>query len=463
MTTTTLTARLEFGDFSGSSTASQSAGGMASPVLSDQITDYVAPAPGQRGDRMSPIERHRTQPGPAPEKQRTPATPRRAPAPATPAKRAPAPVTPSTRGNPPAPKAPAAPPRPPMLAKPVAAPAPKPAEPEFKGRLIGPEKPVQPGSAHFGLSGPVMPKDTLAERLKAAPPAPAAQPAKHALPDMNIGRSKPAGVQAGMAPAARAAMNKQSEADVSAQRKAFADRINRGGPIADPLLTPRRPVQLPAINVGKPPAAGVAPVIGLRAAGLRPQTAAPAAPVPMARTPFTPPPAYRGQANPQFTAENVAALRQTAASLGVEPRHLAMVIAKETNRTFSPAIMGGAGRRYLGLIQFGPAERAQFGAHAGQTFREQLQPAERFLKARGFKPGMGLADLYSTILAGAPGLYNRRDQNGSVRQHVERMEREFGPLADRFLSSSSTGATPRTAATPVTPFKSTTPTSTAGR
>jgi len=311
-----------------------------------------------------------------------------------------------------------------------------------------------------------MPKDTLTERLKAAPPAPAAQPAaqpaKHALPDMHIGKLKPIGVQYGMSPAARAAMNKQAEADVSAQRKAFADRINRGGPIADPLLSPRRPVQLPTIHVGKPPAAGVAPIIGLRAAALR-QSAAPAAPVAAARTPFTPPPAYRGQANPQFTAENVSALRQTAANLGVEPRHLAMVIAKETNRTFSPSIMGGAGRRYLGLIQFGPAERAQFGAHAGQTFREQLQPAERFLKARGFKPGMGLADLYSTILAGAPGLYNRRDQNGSVRQHVERMEREFGALADRFLASSSTGATPRTAATPVTPFKSSTPTATAGR
>ena len=317
-----------------------------------------------------------------------------------------------------------------------------------------------------------MPKDTLTDRLKAATPAPAAPagpqpPAKRELPDMNIGRpGRPIGVQAGMSPVDRARMNKQAEADVSAQRKAFADRINRGGPIADPLLAPRRPVQLPPIHVGKPPAAGVAPIIGLRAAALRPTSApvaATAAPVAMTRTPFSPPPAYRGKANPHFTAENVAALRQTAANLGVEPRHLAMVIAKETNQTFSPSIMGGAGRRYLGLIQFGPAERAQYGAHSGQTFREQLGSAERFLKGRGLKPGMGLADLYSTILAGAPGLYNRRDQNGSVRNHVMRMEREFGALADRFLASSSTGATPRTAATPTTPFKSSSPTATAGR
>lgn len=357
-----------------------------------------------------------------------------------------------------------------MLAKPVQtrppapapAAAPKPAEPEFKGRLIGPEKPVQTGSAHFGLSGPVMPKDALTERMKAASPAPASQPAKHALPDMHIGRSKPIGVQYGMSPAGRAAMNKQAEADVSAQRKAFADRINRGGPIADPLLSPRRPVQLPTIHVGKPPAAGVAPIIGLRAAALR-QSAAPAAPVPQARTPFTPPPAYRGQANPNFTAENVEALRQTAARLGTTPRDLATVIAHETIGTFSPSIRGGAGNRFIGLIQFGPKERADYGASRDQTFREQLGAVERYLKARKFQPGMSRADLYSTILAGSPGLYNRRDQNGSVAQHVQRMDRMWGDLVDRFLASSSTGATPRTAATPVTPFKSSTPTATAGR
>ena len=224
--------------------------------------------------------------------------------------------------------------------------------------------------------------------------------------------------------------------------------------MADPLLAPRRPVQLPPIHVGKPPAAGVAPIIGLRAASLRPSSAS-VAPAAMARTPFSPPPAYRGKANPHFTAENVAALRQTAANLGTTPRDLATVIAHETIGTFSPSIRGGAGRRFVGLIQFGPKERADYGAHAGQTFSEQLGSAERFLKARGFKPGMSREDLYSTILAGAPGLYNRRDQNGSVRQHVQRMDRMWSGLVDRFLASSSTGATPRTAATPMTPYTST--------
>jgi hypothetical protein len=38
-----------------------------------------------------------------------------------------------------------------------------------------------------------------------------------------------------------------------------------------------------------------------------------------------------------------------------------------------------------------------------------MQAALRYLKDRGLKPGMGLLDLYSTINAGRPGLYNRSD------------------------------------------------------
>lgn len=462
MSTTTLTARLQFGDFSGQTTSTQSVGETTSAVLSGEINDYVALPAGQRGDRLTPIERHRTQPRPAPERPRAPSTPRGSRAPVTPSTRAPAAVTPHA-----APHTPAVSKRPKPRVLPPA--APKAAEPKFKGRLINLEKPAPAPSAHFGLSGPIMPKDTLTEKLspkaaapadkKPSPPAAPAQPAKHAAPDSRPAKAAPIGVQTGMSVADRGKMNAQAEAQTAANRRAFAERIRNGGPIADPLLRPR-PVQLPPITVGKTSPL-VVPVMGLRAAARQSSAAAPPAPV-ANRQPFAPAPVYRGKANPYFTGENVAALRETASNLGVAPRDLAMVIAKETNRTFSPSIMGGAGRRYLGLIQFGPQERREYGAHAGQSFREQLKSAERFLKGRGFQPGMGLPDLYSTVLAGAPGLYNRRDQNGSVRQHVQRMEREFGPLADRFLSSSSIGATPRTAGSPTTPSYSPS-TATAGK
>ena len=34
-----------------------------------------------------------------------------------------------------------------------------------------------------------------------------------------------------------------------------------------------------------------------------------------------------------------------------------------------------------------------------------------YLRDNGFEPGMGFADLYSTINAGGPGRYNRTDEN----------------------------------------------------
>jgi hypothetical protein len=141
-----------------------------------------------------------------------------------------------------------------------------------------------------------------------------------------------------------------------------------------------------------------------------------------------------GKPNANFTAENAKALRESAARLGTTPEDLATVIGYETEGTFSPSKWGGAGGRYMGLIQFGPSERTQYGANENQTFAEQLGAVERYLKDRGFKPGMGINDLYSTILAGRPGL-NRADSGGTVNQHVERMKGAMAARAHLFLKS----------------------------
>lgn len=182
--------------------------------------------------------------------------------------------------------------------------------------------------------------------------------------------------------------------------------------------------------------------------------------------PYSPPPSRGVRPTEHFTRENVQALRESAARLGLQPRELAEIVAHETNNTFSPSIKGGAGRRYMGLIQFGPSERRQFGVHPGQTFREQLGSAERFLASRGYRPGMGQLDAYSTILAGRPGRYRARDINGSVAQHVARMAAQHREVVDRFLSSggSGGGASPQTSASSATPATAlSTPTTTAGR
>ena len=139
--------------------------------------------------------------------------------------------------------------------------------------------------------------------------------------------------------------------------------------------------------------------------------------------------------NEYFTRENADALRETAGRLGASPHDLAMAIGYETVGSYSPRKWGGKGGHYMGLIQFGPRERAKYGAHEGQSFKEQLGPVERYLKDRGFKPGMGIHDLYSTILTGRPGQHKARDMHGSVDQHVGRMFRERGEEADRFLAS----------------------------
>lgn len=139
------------------------------------------------------------------------------------------------------------------------------------------------------------------------------------------------------------------------------------------------------------------------------------------------------KASANMTLENAAALSATAKDLGTTPEDLATVIAYETGGTFSPSIWGGKGGNYMGLIQFGGPERQTYGANDRQTFPEQMQAVARYLKDRGYKPGMGLADLYSTINAGRPGRYGASDGNGTVMDHVARMQREQGARVKAFL------------------------------
>jgi len=146
-----------------------------------------------------------------------------------------------------------------------------------------------------------------------------------------------------------------------------------------------------------------------------------------------------GKPNANFTAENAKALRESAARIGTTPEDLATVIGYETEGSYSPSKWGGAGGRYMGLIQFGPPERAQYGANENQSFKEQLGAVERYLIDRGYKSGMPLRELYSTIVAGRPGL-NRADSGGTVNQHVERMKGAMAARGRMFLRSGESSA-----------------------
>ena len=122
--------------------------------------------------------------------------------------------------------------------------------------------------------------------------------------------------------------------------------------------------------------------------------------------------------------EDMAAIRETAAKLGISPAKLAQAIEYETNGTFSPTIWGGEGGKYRGLIQMGEAERKQYGYSPDQTFAQQVRgPVYNYLLDRGIKPGMGMLDIYSTINAGRPGKYGASDKPGyDIRRHVQEIE-----------------------------------------
>ncbi len=129
---------------------------------------------------------------------------------------------------------------------------------------------------------------------------------------------------------------------------------------------------------------------------------------------------------------------KAAVELGVDPIDLATVIAYETAGTFSTSIKGGKSGKYMGLIQFGEEERVKYGAVAGQTFPEQMKAVVRYLKDRGFKSGMSLTDLYSTINAGTPGRPNASDGNNTVTGHVTEMSGRHRELAQKFLANAET-------------------------
>ena len=114
-----------------------------------------------------------------------------------------------------------------------------------------------------------------------------------------------------------------------------------------------------------------------------------------------------------------AGIIETAKSIGMNPLDLATIISYETAGTFDPQQKGPTTQwgQHEGLIQFGQPQQKEYGVDLSSkeaAIRSQLGAngaIARYFKSRGFKPGMGLLDAYSTVNAGAPGLYNRSDAN----------------------------------------------------
>lgn len=105
--------------------------------------------------------------------------------------------------------------------------------------------------------------------------------------------------------------------------------------------------------------------------------------------------------------DDTQALLDVSNELGINALDLASIIGYETGGTYSPNQWGGHNGQYMGLIQFGPEERAAYGVVEGMSFRNQLLSVAAFLKDRFEGVGMStqgasLLDLYTTVLGGNP-------------------------------------------------------------
>lgn len=155
----------------------------------------------------------------------------------------------------------------------------------------------------------------------------------------------------------------------------------------------------------------------------------------------------------------VSAVRASAARLGVNPSDLLTAMSYETGGKLDPNQWGGKGGKYLGLIQFGPEEQAKYGVKPGMTPGDQVGAAENFLRDRGVKPGMGLLDIYSTINAGRPGLYDRSDaaNGGAPGTVADKVASMVGHRARANALLASSGDDDNQPAAPMNPAPSSVP------
>ena len=100
--------------------------------------------------------------------------------------------------------------------------------------------------------------------------------------------------------------------------------------------------------------------------------------------------------------EERLAIFRGAKQLGLDPYEFGAFLSLESGPNMDPNIVGGAGGRHKGLIQFGQNEQQLYGISGPQTRAGQMPKVLQYFQDRGFKPGMGIARAYATVLGGNP-------------------------------------------------------------
>ncbi|RWP18871.1 MAG: hypothetical protein EOR00_09550 [Mesorhizobium sp.] len=107
------------------------------------------------------------------------------------------------------------------------------------------------------------------------------------------------------------------------------------------------------------------------------------------------------------------AINAEAKRIGADPLDFATAISYETGGTFDPWKKGPTTQwgRHEGLIQMGGPQRKQFGYTPDKSVALLVASSADYLVANGFKPGMGLHQLYATINTGSPNGGHKTDEN----------------------------------------------------
>jgi hypothetical protein len=100
--------------------------------------------------------------------------------------------------------------------------------------------------------------------------------------------------------------------------------------------------------------------------------------------------------------EERMAIIEGARKLGLDPYEFGGFLSLESGVNMDPNIVGGAGGRHKGLIQFGSNEQKLYGITGPQTRASQMPKVLQYFQDRGFKPGMGIDRAYATVLGGNP-------------------------------------------------------------
>jgi len=149
--------------------------------------------------------------------------------------------------------------------------------------------------------------------------------------------------------------------------------------------------------------------------------------------------------------EERMAIFRGAQQLGLHPYEFGAFLSLESGPNMDPNIVGGAGRRHKGLIQFGQNEQKLYGISGPQTRAGQMPAVLKYFEDRGFKPGMDIGRAYATVLGGNPNVsLDSKDSFGtSVRSALPRFkeggdlfknaQRVLGDIPEGYGTPPSTG------------------------